>query len=478
MQVEIEYGDGHLGVEVPDDTVVVAADRTDHEPDPLADPVAATRAALDSPLGCGPVPELVKAGQRVLIAFPDRVKGGQHETAHRRVVLPQLLDDLERAGVAPEDIRLVCAIGLHRKNRWEEFESYLGVETMARLPRANIVNHDAEDPAGMVDLGTSALGDPVQVNRAVVDSDLAIMIGHTSGNPYGGFSGGYKMPATGLTSWRSIASHHAPRSLYRDDFVPVSTRSRFRDQLRAIGQRMEEEMPQPFFTADAVLDSTSRQLGVYAGRIDDVERASWPLATARTDLVIDGPPADVLLIGVPRNFHYGPGMGSNPILLTQAVGSSLIRAKRALVDKPVVIAAAICDGWFNSTEFPPYEAAFARLQSCQHPADMVAHQEELATDPEWVYRYRHHYGYHPFHAFSMIYVGGIAREHSSQFFVAGAQRPDLARAMGARTTATVEEALRETAAVLGREPRVIVVPALSQPAFHLTSGTPGSPGTS
>jgi hypothetical protein len=162
-------------------------------------------------------------------------------------------------------------------------------------------------------------------------------------------------------------------------------------------------------------------------------------------------------------------MGSNPILMMQAVGASIVRAKRALVDKPVVIAAAVCDGWFNHTEFPPYEAAFELLQTCQHPADMRDHQEDLATDPEWVYRYRHHYGYHPFHAFSMIYVGGIAREHSTAVFVAGARRPDMARAMGARTTATVEEALRETAAMLGRAPRVLAVPELSRPAFHLTA---------
>ena len=146
-------------------------------------------------------------------------------------------------------------------------------------------------------------------------------------------------------------------------------------------------MPQPFFSVDAVLDSRSRQLGVYAGRDPRRGAGLWPLATARTDLRIDAPwegRADVLVVGIPRNFHYGPGMGSNPILMTQAVGSSLIRAKRALVDKPVVIAAAVCDGWFNSTEFPPYEAAFERLQACQHPADMVQHQEALATDPEWV----------------------------------------------------------------------------------------------
>ncbi len=64
----------------------------------------------------------------------------------------------------------------------------------------------------------------------------------------------------------------------------------------------------------------------------------------------------------------------------------------------------------------------------------------------------------------------MAREHTLATFVAGAQRPDLARALGARTTPTVEEALRESAGLLGRAPRVVAVPRLSSPAFHLTSG--------
>ena len=45
-------------------------------------------------------------------------------------------------------------------------------------------------------------------------------------------------------------------------------------------------------------------------------------------------------------------MGSNPILLMQAIGASLARAKRALRPHPVVIAASVCDGWFNEHEFP------------------------------------------------------------------------------------------------------------------------------
>lgn len=469
MRVELEYGDGHLAVDLPDDAVVIRPEDATHEPPPLDDPVVATRGALERPLGTDPIPGLVKKGSTVTIAFPDRVKGGSHDTAHRRVVLPLLLEQLDQAGVRREDIRLVCAIGLHRKNRREEFVGYLGRRVVDAIPSANLVNHDAEDPDGMVDLGASALGDPVAMNAALAESDLTILVGHTAGNPYGGFSGGYKMPSTGLTSWRSIASHHAPRSLYRSDFVPASTQSRFREQLRAIGQRMESAMSQPFFSADAVLDSRSRQLGVYAGAIPEVEDASWPLATARTDLKVPGEPADVLLLGMPRNFHYGAGMGSNPILMMQAIGASVVRAKNALVEKPTVIAASVCDGWFNDSEFPPYRAAYECLQDCQHPADMRDHQESLATDPEWVYRYRHQYGYHPFHAFSMIYMGGIAREHSAAIYVAGARKPGLARGMGARTTATAEEALAETAAILGRRPRVLVVPKLSSPAFHLTA---------
>ncbi|MCW2757544.1 MAG: hypothetical protein JWO46_1290, partial [Nocardioidaceae bacterium] len=177
MRVPFEYGDGTVPVDLPDDTFVVAPDRPEiaaHEPPALADPVGATRAALDAPLGSEPLAGLVRRGSTVTIAFPDRVKGGAHETAHRRTVLPMLLDDLAAAGVRMEDVRLVCAIGLHRKNRPDEIAAYLGAEAVARVPAHNVVNHDAEDPDGIADLGESALGDPVQVNKAVVESDLTV----------------------------------------------------------------------------------------------------------------------------------------------------------------------------------------------------------------------------------------------------------------------------------------------------------------
>ena len=469
MQVALEYGDGHVRVELPDTATVVRAGQAHAEPDPLPDPEAATREAVRNPLGCAPLGDLVGPGSTVTIAFPDRVKGGVQPTSHRKTALRVLFDELERAGVRLADVTLVCAIGLHRKNHWHEFEAYLGTENLARIAPEQVVNHDGEDPDGIVDLDDSSLGDVVQMNRRLVESDLTILIGHAAGNPYGGFSGGYKMPSTGLTTWRSIRGHHSPGSVYRDDFVPISPHSHFRHQLEAIGKRMESAMPRPFFAVDAVLDSANRQLGVYAGDLASVEQAAWPLAGRRTEVRLSGPPADVLVVGVPRSFHYGPGMGSNPILMTQAIGASIARASGALAPNPVVIAAAVCDGWFNDDEFPAYRSVYEALQTVHHPADMVAHEERISTEYEWLDRYRHRYAYHPFHAFSMVYMGGLTRQSAAAVYVAGARRPGYARGMGLIPTASVEDALAEARRFTGGEPRVLVVPELSKPAYHLTA---------
>jgi hypothetical protein len=468
-RLSIEYGDGHLDVELPEDAVVVRAGSAQTEPQPLDDPVGATRDALRSPLGCAPLGDQVGRGSSVTIAFPDRVKGGAHATAHRRTTLRLLLDELAAAGVALRDVTLVCAIGLHRKNRREEFESYLGRETLERLHPDQVINHDAEDPEGIVELPPSDAGDVVQMNRRLVESDLTVLIGHTAGNPYGGFSGGYKMPATGLTTWRSIRCHHSPRSMYAADFVPISTDSRFRHQLSSIGHRMESAMPRPFFAVDAVLNHRSEQLAVYAGSIPDVEQATWPLAGARTDVLLEGPSADILVVGLPRNFHYGMGMGSNPLLMMQAIGASVARAKRALRPYPVVIAASVCDGWFNDVEFPAMRTVYDALQSVTRASELTAFEEDIATRYEFVHAYRHANAYHPFHAFSMAYMGGLARELCSAVYVVGARNPGLARGVGATPVSSIEAALAEASRYVGDHPRVIVVPELSKPAYHLTA---------
>ena len=468
-KVSIEYGDGFMDVDVPQSAVVVRPGETYRDPTPLEDPVEATREALANPLGSPPIHKLVKPTSRVVIGFPDRVKGGFQETAHRRVSIPLILEELERAGVKDQNIKLVCGIGLHRKNTMEEFAQYLGSDITARFGFERLVNHDAEDPGGMVEVGRSEHGDVVDFNRAAFEADLTIMLGHTMGNPYGGYSGGYKMPCTGFTSWRSIRCHHTPKTMYRDDFVPVSPKSHFRTQLRAIGQAIEAARGQDFFVVDAVLDGQSRQLGVYAGRPAEVEAATWPLADERTEVELPGERANVLVLGIPRSFHYGPGMGSNPILMLQGVGSWVTRAAGALEPGFVVIAASVCDGWFNDDWFPPYRDIYNQLQTCVSADELVQYEDEFATNPEYIHKYRHAYGYHPFHGFSMAYMGSVATRRALAVFIAGAKMPGYARGMGCIPTRSFEDALKHAERYVGKDQKLLVIPQVSKPAVHLRS---------
>ncbi|WP_182111249.1 MULTISPECIES: lactate racemase domain-containing protein [unclassified Actinotalea] len=471
MKVDLEYGHGTMTAELPDDTDVFVPGETVADPAFLPDPIGATRAALRAPLGLPPIGEQAGPGSRVVIVFPDRVKGGEHATSHRRVAIRLVLDELEAAGVAPGDILLLCSNGLHAKNTEAELRGILGPDLYAEFSGGRLVNHDSEDEANLVDLGRTAQGDPVIVNRAVFEADVVVMIGHTLGNPYGGYSGAYKHIATGITHWRCIAAHHVPKVMHRPDFTPVSHRSLMRSKFEQIGRHIEERMGRRLFCVDAVLDTRARQIAVHAGDAESVQRASWPVADRRTFVPFAEQKYDVMVFGLPQSFHYGDGMGTNPLMIMQAISAQVVRHKRVLADNCVIIASSICDGWFHDELFTGYRAIYDMFQTNgnQQLPDVNAYAELLATDAELIRRYRFGYGFHPFHGFSMISSGHIAEMNTSAVYLVGAREPGYARGMGMKTRATFEEALADAKRkYVGPQPRVLALPrAFRTAAVHL-----------
>ncbi len=459
QDVLLDYGDGKLKVELPDSATVVRYGKT-YQDLPGVDPVAATKRALQNPLGFPPLKELAGPNKKIVIAFPDRVKGGVHPTCHRKVAIPLIVEELLAGGAKLENITLLCAMGLHRKNTLEEWYWYLGKPTVDRFYPDRLVNHDAEAP-DLCDYGTDEMGNRVQCNRQIAECDLPILVGHCAGNPYGGYSGGYKMLVTGLVGWRSTASHHNPATMHRDDWLGASTHQYMRKQFASIGRAIEKGMGKPFFAVDAVLGQKSQVLDVQAGLIPEVEKATWPLADRRTNVYLDMPePADILVFGLPRNFHYGPGMGSNPILMSLAIGGQLSRCWGACREGGVIIAPAICDGWFNQNWFPSYEETYAALQKHVDITDFLnsADAEAISTDPEWRFRYSNHYTYHPFHAMSMLAGGAVALKRSAAVFMPGTKEPKYARGMGYIPTHDFAEALARATKLVGRNPRILCTP--------------------
>jgi nickel-dependent lactate racemase len=459
QDVLLDYGDTKMRVELPDSATVVRYGETYTDPDAV-DAVAAIRTALRNPLGFPPLRDLGGPTKKVVIGFPDRVKGGAQRFAHRRTAIPLIVEELLAGGTKLENITLLCCMGLHRKNTLAEFYQYLGRDIVDRFWPDRLVNHDGE-ATDLCDFGVDGMGNPVQCNRMMAEADLPIVVGHCAGNPYGGFSGGYKMVVTGITGRASIASHHAPKTMHRDDWLGASPKQHMRHQFRSIGEAMEAGMGKKFFAVDAVIGQKSQILGVAAGALAEVEKATWPLAEKRTNVFLDTTePADVLVMGLPRNFHYGPGMGSSPILMGLAIGGQLSRSWHAFREGGVIIAAAVCDGWFNPDWFPSYAATYEAMQAYCSPAEFLASDDarRISSDPEWCYRYSSGFTYHPFHAMSMISGGSVPAKRCSAVYIVGPQAPRYARGMGFIPVPTFEEALRQARRHVGAHPNILCTP--------------------
>ena len=128
MKVSFEYGHGLMTAKLPDSTDIFIPGET--VPDPPYIPEdqieAKTLESIRNPMGMEPLSKLAHKGSKVTIIFPDRVKGGEQPTSHRKVSIRLILQELYAAGVEKKDILLICSNGLHRKNTEQEIRGVLG----------------------------------------------------------------------------------------------------------------------------------------------------------------------------------------------------------------------------------------------------------------------------------------------------------------------------------------------------------------
>ena len=465
MELQFEYGKGMITAKLPDSTDVFVPGETVADPPCLPQDwdslYAATKRSVQNPVGMEPLSKLAHRGSTVTIIIPDIVKGGLQATAHRRVSIRVILDELYAAGVEKKDILLIFSNGLHPRTNPDEMLKILGEALFNEFyPSGQITSHDSEDYENLVDLGTTPRGDAVLMNRQVYESDIAILIGHVQGNPYGGYSGGYKHCATGITHWRSIATHHVPAVMHQQDFTPVSTHSLMRHKFDEIGQHMEARMGKKFFCCDAVLDTGSRQIEIWSGYAKEMQPLSWKMADRRTYVPWAKKKYDVVVFGMPQDFHYGDGMGTNPIQLMQALSAQVIRHKRIMSERCVYIVFSACDGFFNDARWPYAREVYEIFQKNGNVLpDMDAYGASFGQRQDYIDKYRFAGAFHPYHGFSMMSCGHIAEMNTAAIYIVGAKEPGWARGMGLKTRATLEEALADAKKkYVGDNPSILALP--------------------
>ena len=140
------------------------------------------------------------------------------------------------------------------------------------------------------------------------------------------------------------------------------------------------------------------------------------------------------------------------------------------------IVPSICDGWFHEERWPYLKELYEMFQHdyMQTLPDMNRYGEYFATNEEYIRKYRFANAFHPFHGFSMMSCGHLAEQHTSAIYIVGAREPGIARGMGLKTRATVEEALEDAKRkFVGENPNILALPkTFTTAAVHLCMKDP------
>src|SRR5712692_6500745 len=226
------------------------------EAHPLTD--AEIGAALDAPIDSRPLEDLVAASDSVLIVVSD---------ATRATGSPQIINLLVRRliqnGIPPSDIAIIFATGIHRPVRKAEKLELLSPFIAQRI---RTIDHDAYDASGLVQIGATANGAAVEVNRALKDFSKVILTGAVGFHYFAGFTGGRKAICPGLASAETIKATHKLAL----DFEKGGRRTGVGTSLLD-GNVVHEEceritaMIKPRFAVNTVVDQRGRAVRVYAG---------------------------------------------------------------------------------------------------------------------------------------------------------------------------------------------------------------------
>jgi lactate racemase len=163
-----------------------------------SNPKTVVAAAIEK---CSDLVRSFRSGDRVVIVTSDITRYTGSE-----LYLPLLIDKLNSIGIRDEDIEILIALGIHRKQSDLEHEKIVG----PIYGRIRVVDHDCDDQNELVCLGKTSSGIAVELNRRVVDTDRLILTGSIGFHYFAGFGGGRKSILPGLASRKTcMASHFA-----------------------------------------------------------------------------------------------------------------------------------------------------------------------------------------------------------------------------------------------------------------------------
>lgn len=213
MKVTLPYGSGHVSLDIPERNFIGMMDPPFTPA--VEDLRAAIECAIDHPIGCAPLSEIVQPGKTIAVIIDDGSRPTPVST-----ILPILLPRLEAAGARPQDIRIVAALGSHRYMTQDELRERVG---SAIYDRYEVINSEFRRPEGLCYVGRTPEGVDLLATRAVMEADIHIGVGCLVPHPVMGWGGGGKILYPGIAGEKTVAYFHLKASLIDENLFGKDT---------------------------------------------------------------------------------------------------------------------------------------------------------------------------------------------------------------------------------------------------------------
>jgi nickel-dependent lactate racemase len=224
---------------------------------PLADLVGR---ALVHPVGGPPLAEHVGPGEKILIVVDDITRGTPTDE-----IIPIVLEHLNRAGCRERDITFALALGTHRPMTGAEIVKKLGADVASRF---KVINTPAQCQEAFIDTGESWGGVPIEVHRAVVESDVVIGIGSVVPHSDAGWSGGCKIILPGMCSERTVMENHILAASFPGNMLGQVSTS-IRQNMEAIVAKIGLD-----YSINVVMTPYGEVIDVFGGHFVAAQRAA------------------------------------------------------------------------------------------------------------------------------------------------------------------------------------------------------------
>ena len=269
---QVPWTNGAMSLNVPEQNIETVVKPRDLPT--WGEPIDLVKRAIEKPIGCPPLTEAVKSSDRVALLITDTMDsymGPPHNIG------PYLLGQLNKAGVPDSHITVVHAAGMHGHSRAAQ---RLGEDWLRRV---RYVEHHPYKVEDLAFVGTTRMGTPVWVNKAVAEADYVFGVGGCAPSLFG-FHGGAGIILPGASGRDTIRHNHTYILMNR----PISSwgpgnpqREDVQDAGDLAGFNMKID-----FTANTV----------FAG----YHRAEWPTAVkyCQDHTMTPVKPADIYIMGI------------------------------------------------------------------------------------------------------------------------------------------------------------------------------------